>query len=140
MTGMLEKMARAIAKRAWSLTDAELAESWSKTDEREHLLRSGRAALQAIREPDEGMLDAAYVTRKRKIKPDENDDGRLFTAMIDHVLNEEEEGGASTSPSVPASGVFGQPILGKLLDHCGSSDAQTLCGVVDRMKDAAIQR
>ena len=86
MTGMLEKMARAIeaeiGKQDMVLTDpASLRQMMAK--------RAARAALQAIREPGDRIARAGGA----QTFPDPSDDGAAvasaaFTAMIDAILNE----------------------------------------------------
>lgn len=91
---MLERMARA-QYDAWIADVQELEEPWDVLPQshRERLTDSLRAALQALREPDEGMRSVAWKSEERW---ENNNDNRyrvdvIFTAMIDHMLGEGDE-------------------------------------------------
>lgn len=99
MTGMLEKMARAMYEAAPGVYPTEgpqwdwdwmISEGWSLP---EVFRKRARAALQAIREPSEGMCVAgeryvdihdAVLERDRLAQTEE-----AFTAMIDAILAEQ---------------------------------------------------
>lgn len=95
MTTMLEKMARALVTAQGDDYDA-LPEIG-----RRHAADECRAALLAIREPDEAMLNAAENLESFKETGTPGTDGHVvimafpdhgeaFTAMIDAILNEEK--------------------------------------------------
>lgn len=82
---MLEKMARAMACD-WYLSDFEPEEAKRFSDlEYEDFMGPAKAALRAIREPDDAMMEAgmtAVTTHSAQI---------TFTAMIDAILYEPPE-------------------------------------------------
>ena len=88
-TTMLEKIARAIQAdigRQFNATTPapglpDDGSSWTATGGEVDCVRVARAALLALREPDEGMLAAGVLINTMA--------EYCFTAMIDHALNEE---------------------------------------------------
>lgn len=96
MTPMLEKIARAIAESYYAADyDAEEAKAWAAKDW-EDWFPEARAALLAMREPDEAMVmagaECVWDEPGRwhdKPPPTEQGEARnAFTAMIDAILKE----------------------------------------------------
>lgn len=100
MTAMLEKMCRAMCVECGLDPDREFKSSNYGPETAPHefawqeYLPEARAALMAIREPDDEMLDAAYVARRTKTGPDGSDDAKIHRAMIDAILNEKKAPGS----------------------------------------------
>lgn len=77
MAGMVERVARAIDPFAW-LT--EYGSNYRRTDS----IRKAKEAIEAMREPTEGMLEAGYA-----VGP-ENQTHQIYEDMIDAALKEDE--------------------------------------------------
>jgi hypothetical protein len=108
MTTMLEKMARAAAMTAvgdlpHGETTAEGLWEWMSDDQRDKMVAIARAALDAIREADDKMLNAAFKEMNltpgktwKAMKALRASEREIFhakhkpryTAMIDAILNE----------------------------------------------------
>lgn len=91
MTGMLEKMARAIVRERCADFDTISARDQA------HAMNEAGAALRAIREPDEGMLEAAHryhwgsgSWREATDDEERQNIAQMHTAMIDAILAEGE--------------------------------------------------
>jgi hypothetical protein len=80
MTTMIERVARAMAKAAsplpWEMGDEE----W-----RNDFRTKARAAIEAMREPDEAMLDAGVNFRERNARTEQ-----IWQAMVDEALKEKQ--------------------------------------------------
>ena len=80
MTTMIERVARAMAKAAsplpWEMGDEE----W-----RNDVRTKARAAIEAMREPDEAMLVAGVNFRERNARTEQ-----IWQAMIDEALKEKQ--------------------------------------------------
>lgn len=92
---MLERMARA-QYDAWIADVQELEEPWDALPQshRERLTDSLRAALQVLREPDAGMIEAGKNEQIQALHAGHSRNDRQskgFTAMINYVLNEGDE-------------------------------------------------
>jgi hypothetical protein len=73
---IIERAARAIVTRNWpSLCEADVSEMWSCH------VKDARAVLEALREPDEGMLKVAYLADENELTAYDS-----WQAMIDQAL------------------------------------------------------
>jgi len=81
MTTMLERVARALAAEAWGLHDL-LPEHRNKdafhASDLDMSIHKARAAIRAMREPDEGMLKAIGVAYSRHNKGDRPYEGEAL--------------------------------------------------------------
>lgn len=97
MTTMLEKAARALAdldirqKRRWDTSEAELerllpgAIDYNWRD----CIPEALAVLQAIRTPDEAMIEAGWETDRGSKCEQDMEPQLVWTAMIDSVIGEQ---------------------------------------------------
>ena len=88
----LEQVVKAIVRSDVLVTEhgrKHIDENWPKgwEDERDDALPQARAAIAAMREPTEEMLDALTVRHRREVQRHEI--GKDYTAMIDAALSTE---------------------------------------------------
>lgn len=105
MSEMLEKVARRLAealgdnlddafanKSEWNAARGEKGGRFRDINEpfRDDYLQAARAALEALREPSEGMVEAGYRHCQAEGRWPEDDAfaATFFTGAIDHVLKE----------------------------------------------------
>lgn len=88
MSEMLEKVARSIIAARAGDAAADYAQQWDNANWRE-ALRQARAAVEALREPSEGMVEAWSDAEEGFDHPTEYYLNRSrYAAMIDHILKE----------------------------------------------------
>lgn len=95
MTTMIERVARALYEndykgRVWEWTDAELDENFPHI--RKDCRRAARAAIEAMREPTEEMLDAFWnqTGESREMRSRVHSRARRYhEAMIDAAIKEQ---------------------------------------------------
>lgn len=89
MTNMVEKVAEAL----WAAQEPRQT-AWAREIHRRDYERLARAALEALREPTEAMLDASFIDDGRGSDVDWVLATKVWQAMIDAALSPPQSGDA----------------------------------------------